>query len=140
MKKISLKEKIEGLHPVLKEVLAGILLVGLLFQVTLMWLADSKLSFTTGLWLGVAVSVFRICHMYYGIGEALDMTEKDAKAYSAKMAALRFLVTVAAFVAIYYLNLGNLIAVFLGMMTAKAAAYLQPLLHNVFEKLKRKGG
>ncbi|MDY3918663.1 MAG: ATP synthase subunit I [Candidatus Limivivens sp.] len=139
MKRISIREKIERLHPVLKEVLAGILLTGVIFQISLMWLVDSKLYFTTGLWLGTAVSVFRICHMYYGINEALDMTAKDAESYSRKMAALRFVVTVAVFAGIYFLHLGNLVAVFLGMMTLKAAAYLQPLLHMAFEKIKRKG-
>ena len=82
MKKKGIKAWLASLHPVLKELLAGIVLTGILFEAVFVWLAKDRLYFSAGLWLGIAVSIFRICHLYHGIGKSMEMSEKQAKGYA----------------------------------------------------------
>ena len=49
---------IKKLNPVSKELILGILICGVIFQFSLIWLSGSKVLYTTGLWIGIAISVF----------------------------------------------------------------------------------
>lgn len=131
--------RIKSMSSVLKELILGILLCGLIFQISLVWLADSKLLYTTGLWIGVGISAFMAIHMNHSIENALDMPEEDAAGYSRKMYALRTAVVLVLFGAACYFRLGNVVAIFLGLFTLKFGAYLQPILHKMMQKVKEKG-
>ena len=119
------------MSPVLKEIIWGILICGVVFQFGLMWLAQDKLRYTTGLWMGVVLSVCKIIHMEYSIQNALDRDEKGAANYTRLMYGMRMLVTVVLIGVTYHFNLGNIIALFLGMMTLKAGVFLKVPLHNL---------
>lgn len=119
---------------VLKELILGILICGLLFQLTLMWLAEDKLRYTTGLWLGVICSVLKAIHMEYCIRNALDRNEKGATSYTGLMYGVRMGFSLLLIGVTWYFNLGNIIALFLGMFTLKAGAFLQIPIHRIADK------
>lgn len=134
-----MREKLSELHPVLKELILGILILGVVMQAALMWFFSDKVLFTSGLWLGVLVSVLSICHMYHALDDALDMPEQAAESHIRKRHAIRFALTVAVFLGVYFLKIGNIVAFFLGLVTLKFSAYLQPWMHEILTK-KKKGG
>jgi len=134
-----MREKLSALHPVLKELILGILIFGGIFEVTLIWISSDKVLFSSGLFLGVVVAVLMVLHMYYVLDSALGMPEKAAGSRIRKGHAVRFLLTVVAFLGIYFLKIGNPVAFFLGVITLKFSAYLQPWMHEFLTK-KKKGG
>ncbi|MCI7812108.1 MAG: ATP synthase subunit I [Lachnospiraceae bacterium] len=119
------------MSPVLKEIILGILICGVVFQLSLMWLAEDKLRYTTGLWIGVIFSVFKIIHMECSVQNALERDQKGAANYTRMMYGLRMIITVVVIGVTWYFNLGNIIALFLGMMTLQAGAFLQVPLHSL---------
>lgn len=137
--KEAMREKISGLHPVLKELILGILIFGGIFEVTLIWFSSDKVLFSSGLWLGAALAVLMVCHMYHVLDNALGMPENAAGSHIRRGHALRFFLTVAAFLGVYFLKIGNPVAFFLGVLTLKFSAYLQPWMHEILTK-KKKGG
>lgn len=133
---------IKRINLVSKELIIGILICGVVFQLAFMWLSDSKLLFTSGLWIGIAISVCVALHMNWSIENALEMDEKSAVSHMRKTFLLRIIVIAGLFFGTYLLNLGDVVAVFLGLFGLKIGAYLQPLLHRVFQKINsnKKGG
>ena len=59
---------------VLKSLISGILLCGILFQAVFVWFSDAKVFFSLGLWIGVGVAVFMAWHIRYSLEDALDMS------------------------------------------------------------------
>lgn len=133
---------IKRINLVSKELIIGILICGVVFQLAFMWLSDSKLLFTSGLWIGITISVCVALHMNWSIENALEMDEKSAVSHMRKTFLLRIIVIAGLFFGTYLLNLGDVVAVFLGLFGLKIGAYLQPLLHRVFQKINsnKKGG
>lgn len=133
---------IKRINLVSKELIIGILICGVVFQLAFMWLSDSKLLFTSGLWIGITISVCVAFHMNWSIENALEMDEKSAVSHMRKTFLLRIIVIAGLFFGTYLLNLGDVVAVFLGLFGLKIGAYLQPLLHRVFQKINsnKKGG
>lgn len=130
-----MKEKLEAFPYVLKEVLLGILVCGGIMQAALMWFVPDKLLFTTGLWMGVTGAALMAGHMYQTLDEALYMA--DAERYIRRGAAKRYSMIVLGCVGIVYLGIGSLAAFFMGLLSLKFSAYLQPLIHKI---LTKKGG
>ena len=52
---------------VLKSLISGILLCGILFQAVFVWFSDAKVFFSLGLWIGVGVAVFMAWHIRYSL-------------------------------------------------------------------------
>ncbi len=134
-----MRKKLTELHPMLAELLLGILFFGVLLELLLIWFSSNKLLFTSGLWIGVFLSVLGVVHMYHTLDVALDLVEEDAQKHLRKGHALRFVIVIAVFLAVYYWKLGNVLAFFLGILTLKFSAYVQPVTHRILTK-KKKGG
>ena len=119
----------------LKDLISGILLCGVLFQAVFMWFFDSRLFFTVGLWIGIAIAVFMAWHIHYSLDIALDMPgEGDASKYMYRMYAIRMAVVLVVFFVTAYFKLGNMVGVLFGMFSLKLGAYLQPLLQKIKKK------
>lgn len=134
-----IKNAVKSMNTVLKEIIIGILLLGILFQLVFMWFFSSKLMFTLGLWVGVVLSVFMAVHMNYGIERMLERPEEDSRKYMAKMVAIRMVTQLAVFLGMCLLEASTGLAVLLGIFTLKTGAYVQPHLHRLVEK-RQKGG
>lgn len=132
-----MKKKLAALPSVLKELLLGILICGGIMQAAFIWFASDKLLFTSGLWLGVLGAALMAVHMYQTLDEGLYMA--DAEKYIRRGYAKRYSMIIVCTMAIAYLGIGNLLAFFLGLLTLKFSAYMQPMMHKVLTK-KKKGG
>ena len=111
---------------VLKSLISGILLCGILFQAVFVWFSDAKVFFSLGLWIGVGVAVFMAWHIRYSLEDALDMSEGDAPKHMAVVLVVFFITA--------YFEIGSMIGVLLGVMTLKVGAYMQPLLQKIKKK------
>lgn len=118
----------------LKQLVFGILLCGILFWAVFVWFFGSKLYFSAGLWIGIAIAVFMAWHIYYSLDRGLDLPQEDASKYMYRMYAIRMAVVLAAFFLTAWLRLGNMAGVLFGMFSLKLGAYLQPLLQKLKEK------
>ena len=133
-----MKERFAELPLVLKEFWLGILISGGLMQGGFMWFWPDKWLFTTGLWIGIVEAVFMAWHMYRTLDDSLYLADADRRI--SKGYAKRYFVTFASALVIYWLELGNYLAFFLGVLTLKFGAYLQPIVHHLLTKKSRKGG
>lgn len=133
-------EKRKGSNETAAELIAGIGICGIVFQAVGMWFFADKLHFTAGLWIGVLICVALALHMNYSIREMLEMPKEHAAAYYRRMYSIRTVIFLVLFIGAIVLGIGSAAALFLGLLSMKFGAYLQPVLHRLRKKRKGKGG
>lgn len=127
----------EESNSVLKELMLGTLLFGLLVTVAGVWWTDDKKMFLLGLWVGIVLSLWRAIHMQSTLDKMLDFEKKTAQtkivaAYATRMFAIIFVL--ALMVKIGMSNLAILMC-FVGLFGLKAGAIMQPHIHKYMNKL-----
>lgn len=123
-------EKIaEKMDETLKELMAGILLFGLVCLVVGVWFVNSPLKYIMGLLIGLILALTAAWHMYWSICRNMELNvdrESAANAYAVKSSMIRYGVILVVFFAVCLTDFAYPLAVFLGIMGLKAGAYLQP--------------
>lgn len=128
------------INQVLPELLLEMVIYGAVVQLAGMWFVDNKVQYTVGLWIGIIIAMGMAVNMAIVILDTVDaMGERRSTAKTAMFAALRYLVVVLAFVLVWYFDLGNLIAMFFGVMGLKVSAYLQPFTHKFITGFQKRG-
>lgn len=123
----------DGLHPTLKELIAGIFLWGILFGAVFVWFVSSKGRFLVGLVAGMFMAVGMAYHMYGRIEDSLELPQESAVKHMQKGAALRMAAVIAGLLVLWKLDI-SLPGAFLGIFALKLGAYTQPLLHKIRRK------
>lgn len=128
------------LNQALPGLLFGILIYGILVQITGVWFVQDKLRYSSGLWIGIATAMGLAYHIARVIAETIDYPDAQ-KAGTRIMAkgVLRYVVVVIIFAVTLYFDLGSLVTLFLGVMGLKISAYLQPALQKVLRKTAKGG-
>lgn len=112
----------------------GQLFYGVVCQIAGMFFAEQKGWYTASLWLGVALSLLAVIHMARVLDRALPLGEAAAKiisrGYLLRYAALLCAMTLGLFV-----DFINPLVVFLGYMSLKVTAYMQPFTHKALNRL-----
>lgn len=124
-------------NTVLKDMIIIMLLYGIIAQIVCLIIPGDHLRMTAGLWIGVAAGVFMVIHMKNSLDEALDYGEQEAQKYMQKSYAIRYLAVVVIFMVACWLQIANVLTLFVGIMSLKLAAYLQPFMHKLFAKFKK---
>ena len=117
---------------VLIELLAGILLWGVMIQLICIIAFENDLYNAVGLWTGIAVAVFMAIHIKRSIEDTLDIGVEDAEKYARNAYAKRTIITLAIIAVVVIFNLGNPITLVVGIFPLKLSAYAQPYMHKVF--------
>lgn len=127
-------EKVKQINRALVELWIGILFVGLLCQFIGMWFADSKVLYSIALWMGIVLALVTVVHMYRTLDRALDL---GAGAQKAVMTAnlIRYGCIVIVFMIVLLTDVLNPLITFMGLMSVKVAAYLQPFTHKICNKV-----
>ena len=120
------------------ELMCGIFLWGAFWQAAGVWFVPDKAKCSLGLWIGALTAEFCVVHMYRALDRALDFMEKDAQKYVMSRSLMRYGLIMAVFLVLEATGAGNVLCFALGLMGLKAAAYLQPLLHKVFNGIKKR--
>lgn len=121
-------EKTE-INETLLELLIGILLFGLLCQLSIVWFVTDRTGYSVGLWIGVALAGLSAVHMYRSLDRALDFEASAARVIQ-KNSIIRYVVIVTVLAIIMITEAANPLAAFLGLMGLKVAAYIQPFTHK----------
>lgn len=124
-------------NTVLKGMIAVMILYGIVVQIICLFIPGDHLKMSVGLWIGVAAGIGMAVHIKSSLDEALDLGEEGAQKYMRKSYARRYLMVVVVFVAVSYLKIANILTLFAGVMGLKVSAYLQPVMHKLFLKLKK---
>lgn len=126
-------EKLRKVNRALLELCLGILFIGLLCQLIGMWFVADKLLYTAALWLGIILALITVGHMYRTLDRALDMGADATKAV-AKANLVRYGCIVVVFGIVLATGVLNPLITFMGLMSLKVAAYIQPFTHKLCNK------
>ena len=118
----------------LTELLAGIVLAGIVFEIIGLIFVKDRLSHSIGMLIGVVMALAMATHMAFSLSNALDWDEEHAKSSMWKSNILRYVLVVVCFMLSAYFRIGNMVSCFFGIMTLKMSAYLQPYLHRLCNK------
>ena len=125
-------KRLKKLNRALPNLLAGIIGYGLIVFGAGLIFAPDKISFSTGLGIGIACAVFMAYHMAATIEDAVSLRdEKQARNKSVSGSVARFGIVLIVFFVMMYFKIGSLVAAFLGIMGLKVSAYIQRLFHTV---------
>lgn len=112
------------------------MVIAIVFQAFIFGLAGAFISgqfllFPISVVIGCGVSVGLLYNMLQSIDAALDLDSESAKRYGRKRALIRMIfMAVALFLAFYFDGYVNPWGIFLGILSLKFSAYLQPLIHK----------
>ena len=122
-------EKVKALNRALLELILGILFLGVISQIAGLFMTGEPLKFSVALWLGIAAAIGSAVHMYVSLDRALSL---GAGAYGAatKSAMIRYFAWALFLGLIMVTGVLNPIHAFMGLLTLKVAAYLQPFTHK----------
>ena len=115
----------------LVEMNTGILLFGLVCQVVGAFLVEHQGRYAGSLWFGIALAIVGTIHMAHTLDRALAMGDKAAKIITAGYIT-RYAIVASFFVAVSVTAVLNPLIMFLGYMSLKVTAYLQPLTHKYY--------
>ncbi|MBQ8822569.1 MAG: hypothetical protein IJZ82_08000 [Lachnospiraceae bacterium] len=122
-------EKIKALNRALLELIMGILFLGVVIQIVGLFVTAEPWKFSVAMWLGVAAAVASAVHMYISLDKALSL---GAGAYSAatRSSMIRYFGWALLLALLMLTKIFNPIHAFIGLLTLKVAAYLQPFTHK----------
>ena len=123
-------EKIKRINRAFLELVLGIVFGGVVFQVAGAFLVEEIFKFSVAMWLGVVVALVSAVHLYRSLDRALSL---GAGAYGATMksAAIRYLSWTLFLGILMVTGILNPIHAFIGLLTLKVSAYIQPFTHKL---------
>ena len=101
--------------------------------------ADDKPQAVLGFVVGGLLSVGMLIHMALSVEDSITMMEEEALKHTRKRYAIRMVILVVAFLAMFFLKTGNLITALVALMSLKVAAYIQPFTHKFIQKFNKEG-
>ena len=126
---------LKRINPALPGLIAGIVIYGLIFQLAGVWFVEDKISYSIGLWYGIAIAIGMAVNLAMVIYDAVTFDgEGNANKRVAAKSMLRYIVVAILLGILGYFEFGNLFAAFIGVMGLKISAYLQPLLNKLSGK------
>ena len=126
---------IKNMSSTLKELFLEIVILGLLIQVIGFFLVKDQGLFAMGLWIGIICSLAMAAHMEWALVTGMD-TGDSARGHIVKHSIIRYGVVFVVFILLAYFFKYAVVPAFLGIMTLKVAAYLQPFTHKIILKVQ----
>ena len=127
-------EKVKKINRALVELWIGILVTGLLCQFIGMWFAGNKVLYSVALWIGIVLGLITVVHMYRTLDRALDLGAEAQKVVTSANL-VRYGCIVVVFMIVLLTKALNPLITFMGLMSVKVAAYLQPFTHKLCNKV-----
>lgn len=125
------------LSETVKEMILAMLAFGFFYEAIILIFRKSILSYSLGLLFGVIIAIGMCIHMSWALNRALDLDRKNAVGKMQLYNMLRYVFVIILFTIIIVTKIANPLTAFLGIMTLKFSAYLQPFTHKLCNKLKR---
>lgn len=126
-----------SMNNVLKDLLIEIVVLGILIQVVGMLFISDQFGYALGLWIGIICSCGMAIHMNWALTTGMDLGDA-AKNHIIKHSVIRYAVILIIFGVLAFLYRYTVVPYFVGLMTLKVAAYLQPFTHKLILKVQGK--
>jgi hypothetical protein len=121
------------INATLFDMIIGAIVFGLLCQTTIVWFVNDKAGFSISLWVGIAVAIAYIIHLWWSINHYINFGTAAAKV-ARRHILLRYSVVALVLFAAATTNIVQLLAVFLGIMGIKASALLSLLVPKLLRR------
>lgn len=118
----------------LLEMHTGMLLYGIVCQMAGVFFAGNRLKYSVSLWFGILFAAVASIHMAKTLDRALRSGQAAAKIITAGYI-FRYLMVAAVLAIVGVTGTLDALVVFLGYMGLKITAYLQPLVHKLYNRL-----
>lgn len=126
--KIILKED-HTLH----ELMIGITAVNIVIALIALFVNDRR-SALCAVAIGFVCALVYVTHMAVTIDDALCLDEKGAVAQTRKQMVIRYLFVCVVVATSLYFKIADPIFLALSVLSVKAGAYIQPLVHKIFSR------
>lgn len=127
-------ERLKQMNRGLLELCTGILFLGVAMLIVGSFLAEDIWRYGAALGLGVVLALITAYHMYRCLDRALSPGTDAGKVVTGSSLVRYVCILVVLGIAAMTGKL-NVLVIFLGLMTLKLGAYLQPLTHRVYNKI-----
>lgn len=114
----------------LLEMLAGMLIWGVLVQIILVIFWEDYIYNAIGLWCGVLISAGMAINMKRTIEDAIDLGISDIGKRIQADSVKRMSIAAIVIAIVFYTGAGNPLTVLAGIFALKISAYLQPYMHK----------
>lgn len=118
----------------LLEMHTGMLLFGVICQIAGAFIVENQARYAESLWFGILFAAVGSVHMAKTLDRALTDSASASKVIT-RGYIFRYLMVAAVFIAISLTGVLNPLIAFLGYMSMKVTAYLQPLTHKFYNWL-----
>lgn len=118
------------LSSTMNEMLIGMIIFGFLCELVGIWFVPNKLKYSIGLWIGIVLAIGMALHMAWEMSRAMNLSRKNATVKIQSSSMIRYGVVVIIYAIVAATKIGDPLAAFLGIMSLKFSAYLQPLTHK----------
>ena len=127
-------EKLKGIHRGLLELIVGILFLGLLCMAVGIFLVKDPMAYSVALLIGILLALVTAYHMYRTLDRAL-CPGRNASKMITSAGLIRYVSILLVLGIVLLTDRLNPLITFMGVMTLKVSAYLQPLTHKALNKL-----
>lgn len=127
-------ESLKKRNRTLLEMQAGMIFFGIVCQIVGAFAAEKQLEYAVSLWFGIAFAFAACLHMYRTLDKAL-WYGADASKMVTRGYLFRYGMITIVLVIICVTKVMNPLVVFLGYMSLKVTAYIQPITHKLCNKL-----
>ena len=125
----------------LLELLIGIIVFTLLCQVIGIIFVEEDIKYSAGLWIGAILACASSIHMWWSLNHNFEQNinnEKGAQAFAIRGNLIRYGIILVIFLVVCITDFAYPFSAFLGILGLKAGAYLQPITHNIQQRMKDK--
>ena len=120
----------------LLEMYLGIVFVGIVCQTAGAFIVSDQMYYAKSLWFGILLAMVSATHMYRSLDRALDY-ENNAQKMIFRDYIIRYVLIVVILLIIMVTEIMNPLIVFMGYMSLKVTAFIQPITHKLCNKLKK---
>ena len=114
------------------EMLIGLLIAIALVEVIGVVIVSNKLTYLLSVLFGGVVAAIVLFQMYYTLGKAVEMEEKNAARYTVLSSLVRLVIMGAALaVGVIWPNIFHVVGILLGLLCLKLCAFIEPIIHRV---------
>lgn len=132
-------KRLKQMNRGLLELNLGILFWGIAFLIVGCFLVSKPFLYAVSLMIGVLLALISTYHMYRMLERALELGEKASGTITAANL-FRYVCIIIVFVLVWLTGKLNPVFTFLGLMTLKGAAYVQPLTRKICDKVFGENG
>ena len=123
------------INDALPGLVAGIILYGIIIQITGVWFVEDRVSYSIGLWYGITIAIGMAINLAKVIFDSVTIYgEENANRRIIMKSVMRYAVVVILFFILGYFKFGSLYTALIGILGLKVSAYVQPLFQKIAGK------